>query len=188
MADLCSVVACDRPQHSRGWCITHYARWRNTGDVQASTPVRQRGGDPLRRFMRQVDTSGGIDDCWPWTGQQYDKSQGYGKFFADGAAHRAHRWILAHTLGRELTSKEFALHRCDNDTCVNPRHLYVGDHAQNMQDVVERRRHRAHRQTYCKHGHKFTPENTRITKGTRHCRACHRERSRVHRARAGEAA
>ena len=33
------------------------------------------------------------------------------------------------------------LHRCDNALCVNPDHLYLGDHAKNMKDMMDRRRH-----------------------------------------------
>lgn len=28
----CSIDGCDRPHLSRGWCTTHYWRWRNHGD------------------------------------------------------------------------------------------------------------------------------------------------------------
>lgn len=37
---VCSVEGCDRPRKSRGWCNTHYERWRTNGDVQADDPVR----------------------------------------------------------------------------------------------------------------------------------------------------
>ena len=28
----CKVNGCERPAHSRGWCPTHYQRWRKYGD------------------------------------------------------------------------------------------------------------------------------------------------------------
>lgn len=35
----CSVTTCDKPAESRGWCNSHYERWRLTGDVQADVPI-----------------------------------------------------------------------------------------------------------------------------------------------------
>lgn len=29
----CSIQGCDKPKWARGWCGTHYQRWRTTGDV-----------------------------------------------------------------------------------------------------------------------------------------------------------
>jgi hypothetical protein len=37
------------------------------------------------------------------------------------------------------------------------------------------------KQSHCKRGHEFTPENTRISNGTRHCRECGRQRMREQR-------
>lgn len=42
MADTtCSVDECERDVWSRGWCSTHYQRWRLYGGVNASKPIKQ---------------------------------------------------------------------------------------------------------------------------------------------------
>jgi len=117
-----------------------------------------------------------IDDgCIVWTAQI--STRGYGRFMRIGA----HRWILGHLRGCPLAPGEFALHSCDNPPCVNPEHLYVGDHAQNMRDMARRCRGlnvlaRANAaKTHCPRGHEYTPENTRHNgRGSRDCRACRR--------------
>lgn len=124
-----------------------------------------------QRFLSKVapDANG----CQIWQGQV--STRGYGRFCGIGA----HRWILGYLRGEPLAATEFALHRCDTPLCVNPHHLYVGDHQQNMQDMVDRRRGRNvlaqanATKTHCPRGHEYTPENTRHNgRGSRECRAC----------------
>jgi hypothetical protein len=40
------------------------------------------------------------------------------------------------------------------------------------------------RKTHCPQGHPYSPENTSVRDGQRHCRTCHRERERARKARA----
>jgi hypothetical protein len=58
-------------------------------------------------------------------------------------------------------------HLCHNPECWNAEHLRAMTHAENMKQ-------RSERQTHCKRGHEFTPENTTITSGRRRCKACAR--------------
>lgn len=38
----CSVSGCGRTVAARGWCLTHYRRWRRDGDPRPAVPVRSR--------------------------------------------------------------------------------------------------------------------------------------------------
>ncbi len=51
------------------------------------------------------------------------------------------RWVLAKKLNRELAPDECACHSCDTPMCVNPDHLFVGTHADNKLDCVQKERH-----------------------------------------------
>jgi hypothetical protein len=117
----------------------------------------------MDRFWTKVDKTG---DCWMWTACR--DRQGYGQI----DAQRAHRVAYADRHG-PIPAGMYVLHSCDNPPCVNPAHLRLGTHEENMREMVERARHSYLRRTHCPHGHEYTPENTYIHKG-RHCRACNR--------------
>lgn len=84
----------------------------------------------------------GEDDCWEWTGPRKERTSRqmpYGYLGWKGKITSPHR--VAYELTNGLIPKgAFVLHRCDNHICCNPKHLYLGDHARNMQDMVERGR------------------------------------------------
>ena len=91
------------------------------------------------RFWAKVDIKG-EGECWMW--RSAVGSNGYGRFNVPilGVEH-AHRVSLALSLKR-LIIGQFACHHCDNKLCVNPAHLYAGDHASNTRDGVERKQYK----------------------------------------------
>lgn len=93
------------------------------------------------RFFKYVDQSGGPDACHPWTGTRSTKRRGTvrGIIRADTVTGQPKHWLLAHRVALAIATGEMredleACHTCTNPEglCVNSRHLYWGDHQQNM--------------------------------------------------------
>lgn len=76
--------------------------------------------------------------CHEWMG--YVNNHGYGNFNLNGYKQGAHRVSYSHYSG-ELGHLH-VLHKCDNRKCVNPNHLFLGTHQDNMDDMMEKGRHR----------------------------------------------
>lgn len=89
-----------------------------------------------KRFWSKVDKT---SDCWIWLGLK-DKD-GYGKW-SQGRAHRV-SYELAFGL---ISSDDHVCHECDNPSCVNPDHLWIGTNQDNTTDRNEKKRQaRRHR-------------------------------------------
>lgn len=87
------------------------------------------------RFWSKVVRKG-PDDCWIWTAST---SSGYGHF-PDGISvcneRKAHR--IAYTLSNgSIPEGMCVMHLCNNPKCVNPNHLVLGTHQDNMDHMVE---------------------------------------------------
>jgi len=93
--------------------------------------------DINERFWQKVAITANPDLCWNWLFSCNE--DGYGYLTYKQKFYRAHRmaWIL--TYG-DIPKDLGVCHSCDNPSCCNPKHLFLGTHTDNMRDMVKKNR------------------------------------------------
>jgi hypothetical protein len=128
-------------------------------------------------LQRTIDENRGRAGCWIYPG--YRTAQGYGQAWHKGHREYAHRAIYEIMIGPIPEGYELDHFVCDNGPggCCNPFHCRPVTHRENML----RSNGMAARNaaiTHCRRGHKYSPENTYISReGQRRCVQCNRDRS-----------
>lgn len=100
-------------------------------------------GDVLKRFGSKVnfvyldDGEPDWESCWTW--KDYLDKDGYGQFFVNKKCFKAHRFAYLVEKG-DIPKGLLVCHSCDNPSCVNPNHLWVGTDQDNIDDKCNKDR------------------------------------------------
>lgn len=136
----CAFKDCERDAKSKGYCDMHYRRLLKRGNVNDYGSKKVDIGNATERFNKkyQIQENG----CWLWTGgtRLNGKGVAYPRHWTDDfKSMGAHRFAyeLAHG---EIPKAMYVCHKCDTPLCVNPDHLFVGTHHDNMRDMVQKKR------------------------------------------------
>lgn len=95
--------------------------------------------EALERFWNFVYDKSNPEDCWLWSGAL--NTNGYGVFGFAKKVHLAHRWIYEQLKGK-IPEGMMLCHKCDEPTCVNPNHMFIGTALDNARDAIAKGRRR----------------------------------------------
>lgn len=127
---ICTFEDCGRKHCAKGLCSWHYNQQRAGKPL---TKIVRSGSKPSAAtrdefFWNRVIKS---DGCWAWTGSK--TVLGYGHLQFQGLTTAAHRHSYELAFGPIEPGKVID-HICHNANCVNPEHLRMATHTQNMQN------------------------------------------------------
>lgn len=126
----CSVKGCDEKHKGRGFCNKHYQRFQMFGSP--NLPDKS----PIVRLMKMVKINKKTG-CWEFTGS---KAKGYSRILINGKLIPAHRFTYEFYKKKKIPNHLFACHDCDNKSCVNPNHIFIGTQVDNLKDAISKNR------------------------------------------------
>lgn len=101
-------------------------------NIKRHSPEKQ-----IEAFWSKVAITADDNKCWLWLASRDPK--GYGTKQWNGKVRKAHKiaWSLPDYI---IPNKMDICHSCDNPSCVNPKHLFLATHQENMLDMVRKGR------------------------------------------------
>lgn len=92
---------------------------------------------PIRQRILESSTLNLVSGCWEW--DKFKDAAGYGKIQINKTQVTASRASYKEFIG-PIPKGLCVCHKCDNPSCCNPDHLFLGTHQDNADDKVAKRR------------------------------------------------
>lgn len=129
----CEVLNCSRPFYAKGLCQAHWKRVRKGQSLADKS--RYEMTDEERFAEKYTVLPSG---CWEWNSARPGLHRA-NLFHFRGKPTTAYRASYVIFVG-DIPEGQIVCHRCDNGMCVNPNHLWLGDHSANNSDTVRKGR------------------------------------------------
>lgn len=143
---------------------------------------KQKSGSTIKERLEFYSVPEPNTGCWLWlSGSRGPKNHQYGTLTLNKKTISAHRVSYVEYKG-PIEKGLSVMHKCDTTLCINPDHLILGTHTENMHDMIKKNRNPlAVKKTHCQRGHEFNEENTIISirkdrnnEINRACKTCQR--------------
>lgn len=135
----CAHPECQRKAVSKGCCDKHYRRMLKRGSMFDHGSRKVDEGNAIERFHKKYVVN--ENECWIWSAGTRANAKGvlYPRHWDDNnKSIGAHRFSYLTYKGN--INGKFVCHKCDTPLCVNPDHLFVGTHGDNMKDMTNKGR------------------------------------------------
>jgi HNH endonuclease len=136
--NICSIEQCNEENHARSLCQKHYRRFQRNGFTNVNVMISKDTDLNEQEKFKRLYIINSFTGCWEWANSL--NTGGYGRIMIKGKRIMAHVWSYILHKG-EIPEELLVCHHCDNPSCVNPSHLFLGTRLDNNMDMINKKRH-----------------------------------------------